>query len=58
MFNVMIVCPKTGELIPTGIAVNSRSSFENSQFKKNSVKCPKCGKNHIWSKKDVQLEKS
>ena len=54
MGQLMIKCPITGELVPTGITMD-KTSFESSTFANNSIKCPSCGKIHTWSKKDVSF---
>ena len=57
MPRVMIKCPKTLKLVPTGIAM-SKSSFDNptNVLATNTVRCPSCGEKHIWSKSDAVLE--
>jgi len=57
MPRVMIKCPNTKILIPTGIAM-SKSSFDNptNVLAKYTVRCPSCGEKHIWSKSDAVLE--
>lgn len=52
MGRAMIVCPKTGKYVFTGIAMD-RVSFEGVQMSGNSVTCPECGQVHVWDKKDV-----
>ncbi|HEY8082783.1 MAG TPA: hypothetical protein VIE64_04400 [Solirubrobacterales bacterium] len=56
MANVMIKCPNTGKLVPTGIAMDAQS-FASAQLSNNGLgNCPACGGGHVWSKKDAQLE--
>jgi hypothetical protein len=57
MPRIMIKCPTTGKLIPTGMAAD-QNSFDSSTFTNNSVQCPECGRMHTWSKQDAQLEQS
>ncbi len=51
---VMIKCPITNKAIFTGIAM-SEQSFESSTLEGNSVRCPYCGQEHVWSKSDAFL---
>lgn len=46
MPSLMIKCPTTQKLIPTGIAAD-KVSFESGQFSNNAVKCSACGQMHI-----------
>jgi hypothetical protein len=57
MPRVMIKCPKTLKLVPTGIAVG-KSSFDNPTniVAKYTVRCPSCGEKHTWSKSDAVLK--
>lgn len=55
MASVMIKCPKTGKLVPTGISMDKKS-FETAKLENNAVGCPACGGNHTWSKKDAVLK--
>jgi hypothetical protein len=57
MPRVMIKCPKTFMLVPTGIAM-SKSSFDNptNVLATYTVRCPSCGEKHTWSKSDAVLE--
>jgi endogenous inhibitor of DNA gyrase (YacG/DUF329 family) len=55
MANVMIKCPATGKLVPTGFEMDAQS-FASSDLSDNSVSCPACGGTHVWSKEDAQLE--
>jgi hypothetical protein len=55
MAQVMIKCPKTGKLVPTGIVMD-KISFKTSTLTNNTLgNCPACGENHVWSKKDAIL---
>jgi endogenous inhibitor of DNA gyrase (YacG/DUF329 family) len=56
MAEVMIKCPETGKLVPTGFSMD-KASFESSSLKNNTLSdCPACGKNHVWSKEDAVLK--
>jgi HNH endonuclease len=54
---VMIKCPKTKRSIFTGI-VMPEATFRSSIFENNSVSCPHCGRQHVWSKEDAFVEDS
>ena len=55
MPRVMIKCPNTQKLVPTGMAMD-KSSFDSSTLTNNTVHCSACGKNHTWSKSEAILE--
>ena len=57
MPRVMIKCPKTKKLVPTGFGMD-KASFNNPTniLRSNTFRCPECGENHIWSKSDAVLE--
>jgi endogenous inhibitor of DNA gyrase (YacG/DUF329 family) len=55
MGTVMIKCPTTGKAISTGMGAD-KASFESSNFSQNGVKCPACGKTHVWDKKDAWVQ--
>lgn len=55
MARVMIQCPRTGRAVFTGIAMNA-ASFESSTLLRNTLRCPACGEDHTWDKKDAHLE--
>jgi len=51
---ILICCPKTKRLFPTGIAAD-KASYESGTFSNNSSQCPHCGKPHVWSKENTIL---
>jgi hypothetical protein len=53
---VMIRCPGTGGVVPTGLGVASAAEFKMKEFTRNSVKCAVCGEAHFWSTSDAFLE--
>jgi hypothetical protein len=56
MANVVIKCPTTDKLVPTGIAMDAQS-FQRAEMGTNTLgNCPACGGNHVWNKEDAQLE--
>jgi hypothetical protein len=46
---VMIRCPETGEEISTGIDTDSRT-FRRLPHVASRLRCPACGKVHVWMK--------
>ena len=53
---IMIRCPTTDELIPVGIDTD-RDTFDSlPEVPARPVRCPACGGQHAWSKKDALLE--
>lgn len=52
---VMITCPTTGEVVPTGIAMDPES-FKSSDLRSNSVGCGACGQSHTWEKGEAFLD--
>ena len=56
MARVMIICPRTGKAVETGLAM-TKESFEHSTLKDKILgNCPVCAGRHIWSKEDALLE--
>ena len=52
---VMITCPRTGEVVPTGMGANPEA-FKAVDFQSNSVKCEACGQTHTWEEGDAFLD--
>jgi hypothetical protein len=53
---IMIRCPKTDELIPVGIDTDRDTFAVLPDVMVTPVRCPACGGEHAWSKKDAVLE--
>ena len=51
---ILIRCPATQRLIPTGIVTDQRT-YESGTFLNNSTQCPHCGELHTWSKENTLL---
>jgi len=49
---LMILCPKTGKSLPTGIAMDP-ATFASSGMEDNRSSCPHCGEFHVWSKENT-----
>ena len=53
---ILIRCPTTNELVPVGINTD-RDSFEAlPNVEAKAIRCPSCGKDHPWSRKDAILD--
>ena len=57
MAAVLIRCPDTGRAIATGIETD-RFSFETLPDIESKLRCPACGKIHVWRRSDAWLEGS
>lgn len=53
---IMIRCPATNELIPVGIDTDRDTFVGLPDVTATPVRCPACGGEHAWSKKDAILE--
>jgi hypothetical protein len=49
MSEIMTMCPVTGRSIPTGLTTNS-VIFESLPEINLPIRCPRCGRQHVWSK--------
>lgn len=56
MKEVLIHCPVTGKILPTGIAL-SEEAFAKADLRDQSVGCPHCGQRHGWVKRDAFLRR-
>lgn len=54
MGRVFIVCPVTGQQVPTGLVMDPEE-FDRAVLQDNVLRCPACGRIHTWSKQDAQL---
>ena len=55
MGQIVIKCPKTGQLVSTGMAMNWQSYTSATLTQKTLSNCPECGDSHTWDKTDTQL---
>lgn len=51
---ILVRCPSTGKLLPTGKVVRE-ALWDESKLKLPRLACPHCDKTHLWTKKDVVL---
>lgn len=49
---VLIACPVTGDVVPTGVDVHSRDELEDDHL---LIACPECGQDHEWGKTEAIL---
>jgi len=52
MPELLITCPKTNKPVETGIAM-SKGPLADDAFQNNTLTCPHCGEEHVWSSKDT-----
>ena len=57
MPRVLIECPETGLEVYTGINLNWET-FESYRFGEQRLPCPKCGKDHLWTRQDVTMDEA
>lgn len=55
MIQAMIVCPKTGRAVPTGMAFGSLAAFDATTLVNNSVTCAACGEAHLVDNSTVKV---
>lgn len=53
---IMIRCPTTNQLVPVGIDTDKDSFQSLPDVRATPIRCPACGQEHAWSKKDALLE--
>jgi hypothetical protein len=51
---VLVRCPATGKLSPTGQTINE-ALWAKAKFKPARSTCPHCGEKHSWKKADAVL---
>ena len=52
---ILVRCPSTAKLTPTGQTVEEESWSEAKMKKAEKIDCPHCESTHAWTKKDVVL---
>jgi len=53
---LMVTCPITGELIPTGIEIEVEDLRVLPRIAA-PVYCPACGEKHFWTRDDAMLDR-
>ena len=51
---ILVRCPSTGKLAPTGKTVKE-AAWEGTKLNRPRLTCPHCHQVHTWTKKDVVL---
>jgi hypothetical protein len=51
---ILVRCPSTGKLTPTGKTINE-ARWNDAKLKRPRLICPHCRQVHSWTKKDVVL---
>jgi hypothetical protein len=54
MPTILIDCPKTNREFSTGIIID-KASFDVLRNVPGFARCPHCGQEHEWSKRDARL---
>ena len=50
---VLVLCPVSGDLVPSGLKISSLDELDdNPQF---LIACLACGANHVWQKWEATL---
>jgi hypothetical protein len=52
---VTVVCPNTGEDVPTGIVVDART-FATTDIESRKFRCDACSEVHSWNKADATVQ--
>ena len=50
---VLISCPATGDLVPTGVQADDAEDFEHLPAQNLLIACPECGQDHAWTIADA-----
>ena len=53
MHQVMIRCPSSGDLVPTGIEVTSLQKLDRAEYL--LIDCLECGRDHLWEPSEATL---
>jgi hypothetical protein len=50
---VLISCPVTGDLVPTGVEADDAEGIEHLPDDNLLIACPECGRDHEWKPQDA-----
>ena len=53
MHQVMIHCPVTGDLVPTGLQATSMQKLDQAGYL--LIDCLECGQDHVWEPSQASL---
>ena len=56
MTRVLLSCPVTERLVPTGYEVEARSGFRRALPRSTVLECGSCGRTHSWYRQEAILE--
>jgi len=56
MYDVVIHCLRTGQLVPTGVKTDPKSFDTLPDVPTKLEHCPACGNSHMWSKSSAMLK--
>jgi len=52
---ILVMCPITEDLVPTGQHADSEEELEALQGRFTMLACPECGRDHEWASPDAVL---
>ena len=52
---ILVVCPFTEDLVPTGQHADSAQELAALEGRFTLLACPECGHDHVWSAADAVL---
>jgi len=52
---VLITCPTTNELVPTGAHADDAEDLEHLPDDNLLIACPECGRDHEWTRRDAVI---
>ena len=50
---VLIACPVTGDLVPSGLKISSLDELDDQP--QSLTECLACGVNHVWEKSEATI---
>ena len=57
MNRILIKCPRTGQLVYTGFAMDAQTFELLPIEEQDPIQCPACHQMHRWKKRDAILER-
>ena len=52
---VLITCPESGALVPTGAHVDDTEDLDHLPDQNMLIDCPDCGLDHVWTREDAAV---
>ena len=56
MPRVLIQCPLTEQMVPTGLTTTGEKRFRRSLPTSAVIGCPACRRSHAWSREEAVIE--